>query len=361
MKLLQSESNRLFIKRHFLIFLSLLITADLFFTYTSVTKLNPLSAQSFRVFKSYMEKYEGEVTSAKISEIDEMVLRREEVFSSKEEVDEKHKSGLISDSEYEEFIGEYNSVLSETEGFNRFLNIYYDSLSRNTDIVDCAAWGVLLSGDSVDIFIVLAIILSVILLCVNDRESGIDYIKSTTISGRKKLYFTQLFILFSVSIFIAVCVPIFKYITADAFYGLPCPQASVRCVEDYVIGRNIPLVSAYFTECLFKLAGTVYLTALAYFIGIILNSSLYTAFFTFVITYIPAYLFRDRFILYLLPFPTGMLEGYSLYRSWNINDELGTYFEMDITKTIIYLSVIVIVSLLAVIFADRHRKRRVVI
>lgn len=361
MKLLKQESHRLFIKRYFLIALILLIFSDIMFTYISVNSANPLSSGSFAIFKSYMQKYEGKITTAKIIEIDELIEYKDNIITSKEATDTKYKSGSITDKEYEKYSKEYNKCLSEIEGFNRFLSIYYDSLSRNTDIVDVSAWSILLSGKEIDIFTVTAVILMVILLCVNDRERGMDYIKSTTKAGKNRLCRIQIFLVISISLFIAIVVPLIKFIIADMFYGLSCFGSGVRCMEDYIIDNNISLLSAYLIESVFKLIGTVYLGILTYSLGIILNSSLYTAFFGFVLTYIPAYLFADRRILNFLPFPSSMLSGYSLYHSWIVNDVLNIYFELTLTKALIYVVLIIALSVALVIYTNRFRKRRIVI
>lgn len=331
MIVLRQECYKLFIKRGFLFLVILFVGFDIASTISDLKATITLSQPSLLVYKDYIESYKGDVTDEKMQEINSIRNEVELVYKNKQEIQEKYKNNLISRKEYEEKIAEFNKYESKTEGINAFLNVADAAWMNGTQIMDNTGWNVLLNDSSIDIFLVVIIISLVVLLCIYDIETGFDYIKLSTVNGKSILLKSQLTLIISFSVFIGAFVSLVKYWIIDLVYGLDGYSFALQNVVGFEQStKETSILSAYILLSAIKTFGLIFLAIITFTIGVFLSSSLYSAFFSFALTYLPAYILRDKRLLYFLPFPSAMLLGKGWFTS--LISEGDTYFAEISTK-----------------------------
>lgn len=356
MNLIKQESLKLFIKRWFLLMVAVLLIFDTAVTYVNITAASPMSTQSLYVYKEYINRFQGDLTDEKIEAVEKIKEEAEQIFEQKQVLDENYKNAVISLDEYESRRIVLNENQSKLEGVNAFLEVYNSAMLNDLQVMDATVWTVLLSDDSIDIFAVTLVILLVILLCVYDRENGMDYIKSATPNGKKRLWLTQAFIIVSLSFFIGVIISVLKYSVADICYGLSGHSFKIQNIDGFESStKNLTVFSLYIVESLLKTFGLIYLALFTYTIGILVNSSLYTVFFSFVIVYLPAYTFEKKQLLYLLPFPSALMTPSGWFKSFSDD---AAFNEITVPQIVVYIAVIFMLLLMFGFLSNAVRKRR---
>ncbi len=355
MTVLRQESYKLFVKRGFLFLVLLLLVFDLTVTAVDLKASVTLTQPSFLVYKEYIEKYKGEVTDEKMQQINDIRIETELIYENKQKIQEKYKNNSISRREYEEKIAEFNKYESKTEGINAFLSVADTAWLNETQIMDNTGWNVLLNDSSIDLATVIIVISLVILLCIYDIETGIDYMKLSTVKGKSILLKSQLTIIISFSVFIGLFVSLAKYLLVDLMYGLDSSSFSLQNIAGFEQAtKDISILSAYALLGAIKTFGLIFLGIITFTIGIFLSSSLYSAFFSFALTYLPAYILRDKRLLYFLPFPSAMLIG----KGWFVSliSEGDTYFaEISTNEMIGYFLLMSLVIVLLIIVSMRYK------
>lgn len=355
MKVLKQECYKLFIKREFLFLVILLVGLDIALTVLNLKAVIPLSQSSLLVYKEYIETYKGDVTNEKMQQIDSIRNETELIYQNKQELQEKYKNDLIGRKEYEEKLAEFNKYESKIEGINAFFNVADAAWLNGTQIMDNTGWNVLLNDSSIDIFLVIIIISLVVLLCIYDIENGFDYIKLSTANGKRVLLKSQLTLIISFSMFIGVFVSLGKYLIVDLVYGLDSYSFGLQNIEGFEeTTKEISVLNAYILLSAIKTYGLLFLAIITFTIGVFLSSSLYTAFFSFVLTYLPAYILKDKRLLYFLPFPSAMLLG----KGWFISliSEGETYFAEISTKEMSeYFVLMTLVIIILTIISVKHK------
>ena len=351
MNLCKQECYKLFIKRYFLLILAILLIFDVLTVYKNIKSASYLSPQSLEIYKKYIYKYQGDLTDEKIEEIEKIREEADTIFEEQEKLNTDYKNAVITLEEYELRRSELNAYQGRLEGLNAFLRVYDSAMINDMQIMDSTAWTVLLSGGNIDIFAVTLVILLVISLCIYDRETGIDYLKTTTLNGKKRLWRMQIFLIIMFSFMIGIIISVLKYYTADICYGLSGHFFRIQNIEVFENNtKNLTVLSAYIAESFIKTFGLIYLGILTYTIGILLSSSLYTVFSGFVLVYLPAYIFNQKRLLYFLPFPSALLmpAGYLG----------GSFSEASVA---VYIIVILAFSSVLLLLANVLRKRRSII
>lgn len=359
MSLIKPECYKLFIKRYFLLILVSFLLFDVLSVYKNVKANSPLSTQSLEIYKEYINIYQGDLTDEKTRAIEKIREEADRLFEEQEKVYEDYKNAVISLEEYQLKRSTLNTYGGKLEGINAFLRVYDRAVINEMQIMDPTAWNVLLSEENIDFFAVILVILLVIFLCIYDRETGIDYLKSTTLNGKKRLWRIQIFAIIMLSFMIGIIISVLKYCTADICYGLSGHFFRIQNIEGFQNStKNLTVFGAFIAESFIKTFGLVYLGILTYIIGILLSSSLYTVFSAFVLVYLPAYIFSEKQILYFLPFPSAWL----LPKGWlggSLKDISSN--ELSVSVFIVYIAFILAFSLVLLIFANVLRKRRNII
>ena len=355
MTMFKQECYKLLIKRGFLFLMLLLMILNLVFTIVDLKESITLSPRSLIILEKYIEEFEGEVTDDKLERIKIVKSKIETIYTKREEVREAYKHNIISKQEYEEQITKIRKYESETEGINAFLKIVDLAWKNETDIMDNTGWNVLMQSDSIDIETVIIVILLVILLCTYDMETGMDYIKLSTINGKATLIKIQLTIIVSFTFFIGLFMGTARYLIVDLVYGLDGHRYCLQNILGFEQStKEISIISAYIILNLIKTFGLIFLGLTTYVMGIFLSSSLYTVFFSFVLTYIPAYILNNKRLLYLLPFPSAMLMGKGWFVSL-ISDEETNFVEITTTEMFTYLVLMLIIIVLVTIISIRYK------
>ena len=162
MKLISSEFYKLFVKRRFAVVLILLIVFDTVSFCVSLENRIDLDANSVEVYKTYINEYSGELTHEKIrlieAEIDERYLNE----SLKGELERQFASNEITVEEYKSESAILKEKVKGTDGFNRFINAYYDALDNGQYLADSTVWDVLYGNGGIDFTMVIVIILMII-------------------------------------------------------------------------------------------------------------------------------------------------------------------------------------------------------
>lgn len=358
MSLIKQECYKLFIKRWFLLMLVSLLLFDVLSVYKNVKANSPLSTQSLEIYKEYINKYQGDLTDEKTRAIEKIREEAEVLFEEQEKLYKDYKNAVITLEEYQLRRSTLNTYQGKLEGINAFLRVYDRAVINDMQIMDSTAWSVLLCEGNIDIFSVILVILLVIFLCIYDRETGIDYLKSATVNGKKRLWRMQIFVIIMLSFMIGIIISALKYCTADICYGLSGHFFRIQNIEGFQNStKNLTVFGAFIAESFIKTFGLIYLGILTYIIGILLSSSLYTVFSGFVLVYLPAYIFSEKQILYFLPFPSAWL----LPKGWLGGLKEISSNEISTAVLIVFIAFILAFSSVLLLLANVLRKRRSII
>ena len=308
MKLISSEFYKLFVKRRFAVVLILLIVFDTVSFCVSLENRIDLDANSVEVYKTYINEYSGELTHEKIrlieAEIDERYLNE----SLKGELERQFASNEITVEEYKSESAILKEKVKGTDGFNRFINAYYDALDNGQYLADSTVWDVLYGNGGIDFTMVIVIILMIIALTVYDEEIGINRLKFSAKNGKSQLISVQISVSCLLSILIPVLIFAGRFFIAKVFFGLNGFENPLNTAKIFEFTQwNLSLLSAYVYLSIIKIAGYVYLAFMTMIIGQVLKSSLYTMFISLVSIYVPAYVLSTVWERYLVPIPSSLL------------------------------------------------------
>lgn len=313
MQVLKAELHKLFIKRYFLAAVAVLLVVESLTIFWNIKKAIVLDEVSLQIYKTYINRYSGEITDENKTAIDKLIDENNDIFSRIEKLNEDYANENIATEEYNRQISELSSFLDASDGFNAFERDYYTALSRNTPLVDTTAWNCLFSEESIDIFLVMILILFVIELVIYDEETGINVLKFSTKNGKKDIYLKQLFIVITTSFLLSITVSATRFLTAKFTYGLDCYDAPIRCFDAFIFNSTEAGVFKIFVAVsVIKAIGGVMLCITALAVGCLTRTSLYTAFGTVCAVYLPGYIFSESELKYFVPLPSSLLmaEGY---------------------------------------------------
>ncbi len=124
-------------------------------------------------YSEYINKYAGKVTEKKIIEIEQLITDRSSREAMKNEVRREYEEGSISAAEYKEKLSELKEKTKGSDGFNKFVSIYYTAADRDLYIADSTHWDVLFGSGGIDFMLVAFAVLIAVALIVNDDESGV--------------------------------------------------------------------------------------------------------------------------------------------------------------------------------------------
>lgn len=361
MSLLKEESYKLFVKRFFPLILVPFLFFDFLFACHEVKKANNLSERSLSIYKEYIEEFGGPITEEKIQKIEELQNEAAEISEGREKIYNAYKSERITLSEYEKQSEEYNRKLTRLDGLNAFLRVYNRAMLNGIEIADSTVWSVLLANKSVNIFTLIPVILMVLLLVVVDRESGMDYIKSSVVNGKEKLWNIQLFLILSIPFLVGIFSGTLHFLAGETCYGISFLDAELKSIEGFeACQKNISVIYAYLISVLLKSFGLSFLSVMTYAVGVILNSSLYTAFFSLGATYLPAYVFKGKRILFYLPFPSALLSPSGWFSAF-LTDGDSMTAALPFSHAIVYSAAILLLIIILSLAAKRQRKMKVIV
>lgn len=308
MKLILSELYKLFIKRRFIVLLTLLLVFETVSFCVSLENRIELDADSVEVYKTYINEYSGELTDEKIMLIEAEIEERYFNESLKGELERQFSSNEITVEEYKSESAILKEKVKGTDGFNRFINAYYDALDNEQYLADSTVWDVLFGNGGIDFTMVIVIILMIIALTVYDEEIGINRLKFSAKNGKSQLISVQIGTSCLFSILIPSLIFAGRFFIAKMFFGLDGFENPLNTAEIFEFTQwNLSLLSAYVYLSIIKTSGCVYLALLTMIIGQVCKSSLYTMFLSLVSVYVPAYVLSTVWERYLVPIPSSLL------------------------------------------------------
>lgn len=308
MRLIFCELYKLFIKRRFVVLLILLLIFETVSFCISLENRIDLDADSAAVYKACMNEYSGELTDEKIQRIEAAIEERYFNTDLKNELDRRLAANDITNREYKSELVILKEKVKGTEGFNRFLNAYYDAADNGQYLADTTVWDVLFGNGGIDFFCVITVILMIIALTVYDDEIGINRLKFSSKNGKAALISVQLGITCLMSVLIPVVIFVGKFLIAKKIFGLDGFQNPLNTAKIFEFTQwDLSLFDAYVYLSMIKIAGCVYLAFLTMVIGQVCKSSLYTMFIGLVSVYVPAYVLSTVQKRYLIPIPSSLL------------------------------------------------------
>lgn len=369
MKLILSELYKLFVKRRFIIVLILLIVFDTVSFCISLENRIDLDANSADIYKTYMNEYSGELTDDKNSLIEADIEERYYNEILKEELAIQFSQNEITVEEYKSELVILKEKVKGTDGFNRFVNAYYDALDNGQYLADSTVWDVLYGNGGIDFTMVIVIILMIIALTVYDEEIGINRLKFSAKNGKSQLISVQISVSCLLSILIPALIFAGRFFIAKVFFGLDGFENPLNTAKIFEFTQwDLSLLSAYVYLIIIKIAGYVYLAFLTMIIGQVLKSSLYTMFISLVSIYVPAYVLSTVWERYLIPIPSSLLTavGYfsatekgSLDIAENGEIIINTFTseQLQVYFSIVFLTIIAVLIINRMLWTKRHSFR----
>lgn len=320
MKLILNEIHKLFIKRHFIILLVLLLLIEILSFCVSLDKRIELDEDSAEVYINYMKEYGGQLTEERIKLIDAAIEERYKNEELVEKLNNEFLNKEISTDQYRDNLSAIKDKVKGATGFNRFIDEYYAALENDSVLSDSTIWNELFD-DGIDFVMVITIIFMIISLTVYDEEIGINSLKISTKNGKAKMIETDLFISSLLSVLIPAFVFFIKPIIAKSFFGLDGYDNLISTAKLFEFSPwQLSLLSSYIYICIIRTLGYLYLGMMTLLIGQILKSSLYTIFLSLVIVYIPGYILSSVWHRYLIPMPSSLLSAVGYFSTVEISN-----------------------------------------
>jgi hypothetical protein len=194
------------------------------------------------LFKSYIEKYNGEITDETAIELATEKERLDSILALKESVQNEFHSNEINSEEYRLYMSEYWNAYMSQEAFVQLVD-YYDSIKINSGshIVYDKGYSIFIESFW-DYCLLLSLMMIMLLIFAEDSLSGMDSLINTTTNGRNRTLLVKYLLMIVSSIVLCITYEAFNLYVLDCFYGFPyidAPMSSIRNAPTFISNISI--------------------------------------------------------------------------------------------------------------------------
>lgn len=309
--MLKQELKKIFIKRHFLIFVVAMLIIE--FAMCIAQSEDYFSSDYDKgAYEKYVAAYGGELTEEKVKLIELNFEYLTDTEGWKTKGNELCKNGKITAADYQLV----EELLQETKlgsiGASEFQEDYeYFSAKNGREIINAKAWTFIFGSEKIDFFLVLLCIVFAVSAFVSENETNITLMKNTAPKGGKKLYRKDLLLgvsfitLFSFVInAMRLCVGIVQFSVNDFTSSLE----SLSLFEN--TSYNISLIEGYIFITIIKAVGYGAFMALCFVLGNVFDSAVTVVMGGVLSVLLPQYVFKAPIIYYLSPISLMLSNGF---------------------------------------------------
>lgn len=331
MKLLFEEFFKVFIKRKLLFLLIALLIYEFLSVYSKAesVKLKDVEAQSR--YELLFEQFEGEITEEKTVSVENLGQTVNTISKEKQTLNEQFISRQINEDEYQEKLLEYEKKVKGINGVRLFTDEYLGEMLQSGFVFNQKPWGVLFGKESIDFFFCVFLLLFSLLLIVSEEESGIKRVVFPTPNGKGAIWFVDILLIVVVSFLTSFLISGVRYFSVNVCYPLHSQEIPFYYLEQFQNSRfRFSLQEAYFAVSFVKALGAVFFSLTVAAIGMMSKQALITSFLSFLVIFLPGYVFSSSYVKYLIPLPSALLTANGFF--FGMRESYGTVFSNEISN-----------------------------
>lgn len=283
--MLKIECKKIFIHQKGLVILLLSLLAYTLLCVCSGYDSNYAINRSEDTYRDYIERWHGEITEVKASELD----------------------------------AEYNAInhVSEPEIQNKravFLEVYNqyfyakEKPSRRF-LMDERGWNTLLTHDNVNFIFILCLLAICIPVFCGEYQCGMEQILRTCRNGRARLAMLKLLLMMMLAMIIALLFQLIQFGVVSSLVGLDGADYPLQSLSFFEKSPyTITIGGAYGIVIFCRCIGAAWFSVLIALLSILCQRASLTTFSGIAIGILP-HLFSGGFLKYVLPLPAGLLAG----------------------------------------------------
>jgi hypothetical protein len=316
------EAKKMFFHKRGLAFVLIYLFIAIFSLIVFDKPQNPAAERNFDVYSTYLEQFGGTLTPEKEEKI---TAEYNAVTTAGNELSNLYNSyydGDISEDEFTAKTAELESIIAKKGGVEVLFNqmIYARENVENRYILYDNGWNGLLTGDSLDVFLVLLTVLLITPIICSEYESSMQNLNMSVKKGGA--YQAVCKILLSVGVATLLCILSFG-IKAAFFclkYGLPNGNYPLQSLSYFAeSSKIISLIGAVGLVLVFQILGYVSFTLIILFIAQIAKKYAVTVFTSIafvLLPYIGLPVASDKYYL-----PIGFMIGNGFLRGNEITKD----------------------------------------
>jgi hypothetical protein len=282
-------------------------------------------------YDRYMGMYAGVMNNGKMASIEKAYDDMVNVDSTLASLEDSFQKGEITKEQFFSGARECETIKRESPVIKLFYNkcLYARKDAAFRYVIEDRGWERLLATEQVDYVLIILLSLLLIPVFCNEYESEMDALLLTGTKGRRCLLRAKLALGMGVASILAVVFDVVGYCHWDNVYGLSMGNAPIQSLGffgDSVLGMT--MLQAYLAVLSIRVVGAVFLAQIIFLHSIVLKKSLPTFFLTVVIVFLPSTVSNWLKFKYILPLPTGLLNGVGYL--WP--DQSSPFFNFDLPE-----------------------------
>lgn len=315
------ELKKLFIKQKGVFIVLLLLIIEVGYIYYQVEQTYNFQTQEDReIYEEYMELLSGKFDAEK----EKYIITEDTIISNAKSQYNIIRAELsdrkISENEYLEKYSQIEKKIKKDIAFQKVWE-KYEFVVQNPENRYFTAYDIpFISNDDLDFLLIFTIILLTSMFLLTEKQTGmIDYIK-TTKNGSRKTALVKLGIIMSYSVLLVLLISGIEYMAFKVnkeILNYPLQSLSFYANSPY----NFSIGQMWQKIILFRCIGFASLGGVIVLLAETTKSSLFTIFIPTSIITIQEFLFTDKMLEYLVPFPTGLMKTTGYFRG----DAYGTF------------------------------------
>ena len=302
----------------------------------------------------YYQKYGGKLTDQKAYEIEE---HYQDILAADvrwNEAIQEYENQNISREEFQEIEKTLRDLKNEKRAFEKFY-IRYQYCAQDPErryLVDTQGWSALMEVSNPDYLMILFAIILAAIMDKADVGRNISSLIKTTRFGKGVFLLTRWITAFVSSILIVlVTIGINTILTAEE-YTMNCGSAPLQSVSLFSKSTyQITILQGFLLGSLIRLIGLGYCSLLTVCFSELCYNVVLGSFCGVVVGILPYFVFNEGFKYLKLPFPTGMVQGFSYLHGV----EMGGMQSLN-TLVRIAIGAIVVLTVLGILIILRGRR-----
>lgn len=362
MDIIMQETKKCLIKKYMLVLWLILLALKTFYGLQLQGESRFVSSGLEECRTSYMEymnRWQGKLSDSKKTEIEKYLNTYHERADIHSRMGDAQYFKEIPRSEYIEELISFQKAYGDEKAVS-ILENQYDYMMQNREnryLVYYNGWVNFFESLGQDIFLLVLIVPTLLLLCCREYDSGMYVLNRTTKMGRKMLYWNKVIVgvifsvLFTGSFYVVgLCVSQIKY----GLYGWNYPVQSIHIFAD--CPWRICIGGMAVMAALLSMFGMIFLIAVVFLCAAIMKKVIPVGVVAMACLLLPIFLFGDG--VYGMPLPTGFfqLKGYILgiYNEENMRTE---YFTKKELLGVIGISLLIIAACFGISYFLYQEKR----
>jgi hypothetical protein len=357
MNIFTYEAKKIFLHKRGLLFIGIYLLVCVISLLVADKPRNAEIENNLTQYNVYLQLFQGEYTPEKAATIESEYSRIDSAKISAQKLYNEYYDGKITKDELTRETSRLEAVFANQKGFELLYaqNIYVRENPANRYFVYTNGWDGLLSGENLDIFLVLLVLLLMTPVFCYEHESSMGILLVSLRRGGAYQAVCKI-ILAAVTVS-ALCVLSFglHYAFFSIKYGLPGANYPLQSLSYFASStKYISLAEAFVLTSALKIVGYLSFAVMVLAVSKLTQKYAVTVFSCSALILLPYFGFSMPSAKYFLPLPLGFMVANGFLRGSEteknvFTDEIVTIFNEAPTVVLIFLIALILVISAALI------------